>query len=201
MRVILVHGFNSSPEENFHPWLAKELRDKGFEVVTPKLNLSSKEELNLPELMESMQEQVGLLKNEDILLGHSLGAFIILQYLEAVEMVETPRAVIMVGAPWKVSNPALRRLFLVDLDAEVLMWKSREYVVVHAKDDELVPIEHGRKLAEAFKARMVEPEQGGHFMDEKYPVLLETIEDIAKTPFEYAPGESLEDDYKDLPTI
>lgn len=195
MRVILVHGFNASPQMNFHPWLADQLRDRGFEVVVPELPLSTKEELNLPEIIETMKSQIGYLKNDDILLGHSLGAFIILQYLEAVEMTETPRAVIMVAAPWNVSKPELRRLFLVDLDADVLMWKAREYIVVHSKDDQLVPFEHGQHLARAFKAKFVTTESDGHFMNEQYPVLLETIEEVAKRPFEYAPGKSLDDDY------
>lgn len=124
----------------------------------------------------------------------------ILQYLEAVEMTETPRAVILVAPPWKVSRPELRRLFIEDLDAEVLMWKAREFVVVHSKDDKLVPFEHGQKLATLLKARMVETATDGHFMDEKYPVLLETIKHIAGTPFEYSPGMSLEDQYKDVPS-
>lgn len=199
MRVILIHGFNANPTMNFHPWLADELRSKGFEVLTPELPLSTKDELDLPEIIETMKEQVGYLKSDDILLGHSLGAFIILQYLEAVEMTETPRAVVLVASPWKVSRPELRRLFIADLDADVLMWKAREYVVVHARDDKMVPFEHGEKLAERLKARLVATEGEGHFMESPYPVLLETIKQIADTPFEFAPGMSLEDEYKDLP--
>lgn len=195
MRIILVHGFNASPEMNFHPWLAQALRDKGFEVACPRLALKISEdgELKLPEIVDEMKAQVGFLGSDDILLGHSLGAFMILQYLERVEMTETPRAVVMVAAPWKVTRPELRRLFLVDLDADVLMWKAREYVVVHSKDDQLVPIEHGRKLAEAFKAKFVETETDGHFMGEQYPILMSVLEDLAAHPFEYAPGMSLED--------
>jgi len=195
MRIILVHGFNASPQMNFHPWLASELRERGFEVVTPTLPLAASEELNLPNIVEEMKRQVGYLKSDDILLGHSLGAFIVLQYLEAVEMTETPRAVIMVAAPLKVSRPELSRLFLADLDADVLMWKSREFVVVHAKDDTMVPFEHGQKLAQMFKARLVETNDGGHFMGEQYPVLVETVEDIAKQPFEFTPGQNLIDDF------
>lgn len=195
MRVILVHGFNATPAMNFHPWLADELRRRGFDVVIPTLSLSTKEELDLPTIMEQMKAQVGYLKSDDILLGHSLGAFIILQYLEAIEMTETPRAVVMVAAPWKVSRPELRRLFLVDLDADVLMWKAREYVVIHSKDDPLVPFEHGKLLAKTFRAKFVETDGDGHFMGERYPVLVDTIVDIAGRPFEYAPGESLPDDY------
>jgi hypothetical protein len=54
MRVILVHGFNASPEMNFHPSLAQALREKGFEVVTPRLTLKLNEEgeLKLPEIVE-----------------------------------------------------------------------------------------------------------------------------------------------------
>jgi uncharacterized protein len=201
MRVILIHGFNADPTKNFHPWLASALRDKGFEVVVPELPLSTKEEILLPEIIETMKAQVGYLKNDDILLGHSLGAFIIMQYLEAVEMTETPRAVVLVAAPWNVSRPELRRLFLVDLDAEVVMWKAREFVVVHSRDDELVPFEHGEKLATHLKARLVATQGDGHFMGEKHPALLEVIEEIAARPFEFEPGMSLEDDYTDIQTL
>lgn len=203
MRVILVHGFNANPSKNFHPWLASSLRDRNFEVVTPELPLSIQDEegFNLPNIIETMKEQVGFLKSDDILLGHSLGAFVILQYLEAVEMTETPRAVILVGPPWKVSRSELRRLFVEDLDAEVLMWKAREYVVVHSKDDTIVPFEHGEKLALQLKARIIVTQNDGHFMEEKHPVLLETIEEISKRPFEFAPGMALPDDYTDIQTL
>lgn len=201
MRIILVHGFNASPTTNFHPWLSQELRDRRFDVVVPELPLSTKEELNLPAIIEAMKSQVGFIKSDDILLGHSLGAFIIPQYLEAVEMTETPRAVILVAAPWNVSRPEMQRLFLADLDAEVLMWKAREFVVVHSKDDALVPFEHGVRLAAQLKARLVETSGDDHYMGERYPVLLEVIEEIAKRPFEFAPGQSLTDDYIGIQTL
>jgi uncharacterized protein len=199
MRIILVHGFNANPTMNFHPWLASRLRDERFEVMAPELPLSTKDPLILPDIIEKMKDQIGFLKSDDILVGHSLGAFIILQYLEAVEMTETPRAVVLIAAPWKVSNPELRQLFIADLDADVLMWKAREYVVVHSRDDELVPFEHGERLAERLKARLVPTDGQGHFMDAEYPILLETIKQISETPVEYAPGANLEDDFKSLP--
>ena len=198
MRIILVHGFNSSPNQNFHPWLRDELHAKGFQVIAPELPMASADTFDLPAVIEVMKKEIGYLKNEDILLGHSLGALVILQYLEAVEMTETPRAVILVGAPWKVARAELRRLFVDDLDADVLMWKSREYVVIHSKDDKLVPIEHGKKLADQLRARFVETETDGHFMDAQYPVLRDTILEIAGRPFDYAPGETLEDQYKHM---
>lgn len=198
MRVILVHGFNSNPSMNFHPWLRDSLRERGFDVVAPELPLVVGDELDLPAIIEKMKSEVGYLKSDDILLGHSLGAFIILQYLEAVEMTETPRAVVMVAAPFNVSRPELSRLFLVDLDADVLMWKAREFVVVHSRDDKMVPFEHGEKLALQLKARLVPTDGDDHYLGERYPVLLETIEEISKRPFEFTPGQSLSDDYSGI---
>jgi len=196
MRIILVHGFNASPQMNFHPWLRDALHTKGFQVIAPELPLSSKDELDMSSIIEIMQKEIGYLKNDDIILGHSLGGLLVLQYLEAVEMTETPRAVVLVAAPWNVAKPELRRLFVDDLDAAVLMWKSREFVVIHSKDDMLVPIEHGHRLAQQLCARLIETEADDHYMHEQYPVLLETLIQIASTPFEYAPGQSLEDQYK-----
>ena len=196
MRIILIHGFNASPEMNFHPWLARSLKEKGFDVVTPTLNLASHQELKLPEILLEMRRQIGRLSGDDILLGHSLGGLLMLQYLESAEMDGPPRAAVLVASPWIVGNPALRQLFIVDLDADVLMWKAREFVVIHSKDDKLVPLDHGRKWAEVLKGRFVEVEGDGHFMNAEYPILLQTLEDIAAHPHEYAPGMSLGNDFE-----
>lgn len=196
MRIILLHGFNASPDANFHPWLRGELQDKGFEVVSPRLNLQAGQELDLPIVMEDMRRQIGYLKGDDILLGHSLGALLMLQYLEAAEMMEIPRAAILVAAPWKVSRPELRQLFVDELDADVIMWKAREFVVVHSKDDKLVPFEHGKRLAESIRARFVERENDGHYMGAEYPILRDLILEIAGTPVVFAPGANLKNDFE-----
>jgi len=196
MRVILIHGFNASPEMNFHPWLAAALRDRGFDVLTPTLNLKTGEELKLPELLENMRKHIGRLDGNDILLGHSLGGLLMLQYLEAAEMDGPPRAAVLVASPWVVGNQTLRQLFIVDFDADVLMWKAREFVVIHSKDDTLVSVDHGRKWAAILRGRFIETNGDGHYMDAHYPILLKTIEDIAARPHEYAPGQSLVNDYE-----
>ena len=196
MRIILVHGFNASPEMNFHPWLAGALRDLGHEVITPTLPLKSNEPFDRAAINQIMVSHVGVIRNNDIFLGHSLGGLLILQFLEATEMKETPRGIVLVGSPWKVAKPELRSLFMADLDSDVLMWKAREFVVVHSKDDKLVPYEHGKKLSEALRARLVTSEADDHFMGEQYPILLKTVEEMIAKPHEFAPGMSLKNDFE-----
>lgn len=36
-RVFIIHGWSGSPEENWFPWLKKELENSGFEVHVPQI--------------------------------------------------------------------------------------------------------------------------------------------------------------------
>src|SRR3989339_439578 len=182
MRIILIHGFNANPEMNFIPWLKDQLQEKGFEVLAPSLSLRTDQEINLPTILEEVKKQVGCLHGEDIIVGHSLGGLIALQSLQSAEMPEPPRAVLLVASPWKVSKPELRHLFIEDLDADVIMWKAEEFIVIHSEDDKLVPVEHGHRLAAALKARLVLQTSDDHFMGTEYPILQELLLEIANTP-------------------
>ena len=35
-RVVIVHGWGGSPEDNWIPWLRKEMEKGGFEVIVPR---------------------------------------------------------------------------------------------------------------------------------------------------------------------
>ena len=193
MRVILIHGFNANPEMNFHPWLRDELHQAGFEVLAPELPFSGEPELF--EWLKAMEEQVGRLGPDDIILGHSLGAVMALRYLEAAEMTGTPRALIMVAAPWTHKRADMRSFFMSEFDADVLMWKARDFIIVHSKDDELVPFDHAKNYKEILRGKLLAREGEGHYMEEKYPVLLELIKKLADNEYEIKPGEGLENDF------
>lgn len=193
MRVILIHGFNASPDKNFHPWLRDELHQAGFEVLAPALPFSG--EPNLAEWLKTMETEVGRIESDDIILGHSLGGVMALRYLEAAEMTGTPKAVILVAAPWNLKGNALQSFFTHELDADVLMWKAKEFVVLHSKDDDKVPFDHAEKYTKMLKGKLVARENEGHYMDERYPVLLEIIKRLSEKEYEMNPGEGLANDY------
>jgi predicted alpha/beta hydrolase family esterase len=197
MRATLIHGLNATPQSNFHPWLKSELEKLGYDVCVPELPLKPGEGIEAGPLLELMHEKIGMLTNEDIVLGHSLGGVLALRYLEYVELKSTPRAFIIVGAPWRVNSPDLQSLFMTNLDFDVVPWKASEFVVVHSKDDNVVPFDHAEKWANVLKAKLIARENDGHFTDSEYPILLQIIEDIKCTPVEYKPGDGIKDEYTD----
>ena len=195
MRIILIHGFNANPEMNFHPWLRDELHQAGFDVLAPELPFSGEPELF--EWLKAMEEQVGRIEADDIILGHSLGAVMALRYLEAAEMTGTPRALILVAAPWTHKRKEMQSFFMSDFDADVLMWKAKDFIIVHSKDDELVPFDHAKKYRDILRGKLLERKGEDHYMGEKYPILLQLIKKLAESEHEINPGEGLPDDFKD----
>jgi len=193
MRAILIHGYNANPEMNFHPWLANELRNRGWEVIAPQLPLS--DEPNPLESIQALEEAVGRLDSKTVIIGHSLGGVLALRYLEAAEAESTPRAVILVGAPWHVNSPKIKSFFMTEFDFDVVMWKAQEFVVVHDEGDKAIPINHAEKYAKVLGADFIKTTGNDHFTGEQYPELLDIILKKSEPLPEMAPGMSLEDDY------
>jgi predicted alpha/beta hydrolase family esterase len=195
--VILLHGYKSGPGMHFFPWLADALKAQGFEVVVPELPNAEEPDRDL--WTKAAVDSVNVLTDKDIVVGHSLGGATALRFLEAAEARTTPHACVLISTPWMIKDDKFRSFFLTELDYEVLMWRASKFAIIHAKDDPVIPLDHAERYAEVFHARLITPETGGHFQKEaEYPVILETILELAREPVEYAPGMSLDDQFADL---
>lgn len=196
MRVILVHGYKGSPTTGFFPWLERELRSRGFDVVVPAL--PDPENPDRDVWTETLVDACAPLTENDIIVGHSLGGAAALQMLEACEARSTPHVAILVSTPWMIKDERFRGFFMSELDFEVLMWRASRFVVVHAENDPIIPFEHAKRYTNALHASLVTPPTGEHFQGTEYPVLLDTIVKAAEEPMVYAPGMSLSDDFTDI---
>lgn len=196
MRIILIHGYKSSSKGQFLPWLKDELRKKGHDVLMP--DLPSPEEPESEAWLNALAEEIGPLTEDDILVGHSLGGAALLRFLDGAEAQTIPKGAITVAAPWMIKHDQLRSFFPIDFDYDVIMWKARFFTVIHSKDDHVVPFDHAEKYQKMLGGRLVVTEKNGHFQGEEYPVILEEIERIINAEIEYAPGESLDDEFKGL---
>ena len=194
MKIVLIHGFKASSHSNFFPWLTDELKKQGHEVVCP--DMPGAEDPDSEEWVKFLLDEVGPIDDETIVLGHSLGGATALRFLEAAEVYSTPKACILVSTPWMIKSEQFRGFFLSELDFEVLMWKASKFAVVHSKDDPTIPFNHATKYADLLHAQLVEADGCGHFLGEKYPIILSTIQDCIKEPVIYSPGEGIADEYE-----
>lgn len=198
MRIVLIPGYKANAKSNFFHWLQDELHRRGYEVVIPEL--PNPEAPDRDEWTKALLEQVGPVNDETIVVGHSLGGAAALRFLEAAEARSTPHALILVSTPWMIGSEQFRGFFMTELDFEILMWKASKMVVLHSRDDHVIPFDHAEKYAKVLHARLIEATGAGHFQGAEYPLLLQTIEELAAEPVVYAPGEALADEFAELQT-
>jgi leucyl-tRNA synthetase family protein len=79
---VLLHGYTGSTNNNFFPWLKKELEKRGAKVYAPKL--PSTNDPNVYDQVESVLSEIPFDENT-IIVGHSLGGVVALKILEKLK--------------------------------------------------------------------------------------------------------------------
>ena len=79
----IMHGIYGHPEENWFPWLKKELEKEGHEVIVPKF--PTPVDQSLESWMKVIKKYDGKINEKTVMIGHSLGAGFILNYLEQAD--------------------------------------------------------------------------------------------------------------------
>jgi predicted alpha/beta hydrolase family esterase len=189
-RVFIIHGWTGKPNEHWLPWLASELKKKGFEVYLPEMPETDNPKMEL--WIPYLKKQVGTADEDTYFVGHSIGCLAILRYLEKYN--EKIGGAVLV-APWITLNP---ESFAAPEDKEVVDlwidggfdWKKLKdlcpnFMALFSEDDPDVPFADNKPIFEKELGTKIIVEEGkGHFTAEKgvteLPVVLEELLKMAK---------------------
>lgn len=162
--------------------LAAELGDD-YEVFMPAM--PNKQNAKYEEWKIWFERHFEHLHDGLILMGCSLGAMFLYKYLIENEPPVKLKALILMAAPVQAEGLSLEEEgdgdFVFSLsDVAVIKDKAEKVIVMHSKDDFVVPYEHGVKLHEAMPgSEFVSFEDKNHFLVEELPELVETIRELA----------------------
>lgn len=81
-RIFIVHRWSGGPEDDWRPWVKKELESIGFSVRL--LSMPDSDEPNIEKWIAHLAQEVGSPDRETYFIGHSIGCQTILRYLENV---------------------------------------------------------------------------------------------------------------------
>ncbi len=177
-QVLFIHGGGEGAYEEDKK-MAANLRDvlgAAYDVRCPKMPDEDRPEYEA--WKNQIAKELAALDGEVILVGHSLGASILLKYLSEEE-VEKPVAGIFLVAPpywdaedWEVGEYKLREDFAARLPAELPVF------FYHSRDDEWVPFAHLALYAEKLPQATIREFDGrGHQFDDD---LSEVARDIQR---------------------
>lgn len=172
--VVLLHGYAETPDRAWFPWLHRRLEESGMRVWSPALPAPLR-----PDFRKWIKAVAGRARTwtpETVVIGHSLGAVLALRLLQTT-VKERVRAVILAGAPFAstLNIKALTQFFEHPVDWHRVRDMAETFVVIHAKNDPLVPFDHALRYREALGAELVLAEAGGHYTGKTAPIIAKAV--------------------------
>lgn len=159
-KVLILHGWGSNSTEHWFLEEKQRLEKLGLEVLVPDMPNT---------LLPVPAEWVKVIKefNPDessVLIGHSLGGTAVLRYLEGTDR-QTALA-ILIATPIRELGEGFEQIN--DFLKSDFNWKSikhhcQKIVVMNQTQDESVPLQHGKDLAEYVAGELVIVEGNNHF--------------------------------------
>lgn len=178
--IFIFHGTGGYPEENWFPWLKKELELLDCNVIVPKFPTPGNQSLeNWLKILNNYKQFFG---GNTILVGHSLGGAFLLRVLENYNF--KFKAAFMVAAPigiLPIKNYESDKLFLknFEFDWGKIKGNCRKFFVFHSDNDPFVSLGNGKELAKNLNTGLIFIPNAGHFNKPagyaKFDMLLEKI--------------------------
>lgn len=154
MRVLLIHGYKSQADAGWLKRLHDDLIARGAEVAV----VAPGKEIAWDVWRESLRG--GLVASPDVVVAHSLGAYALLKAL-GESRAKMRKVLLVAGFAREYSSPVIDHLknkFVAWFDAEIpfedVRRRAAEWRVFHSDDDEIVPLEEGKWLAERLGAQL-----------------------------------------------
>ncbi|MBD1543557.1 serine hydrolase family protein [Arthrobacter sp. IA7] len=178
-RVVIVHGYESSPDANWFPWLQSALEAEGIAVAVVPLPAPDSPDAAAWEA--AVSAALGVPDATTIVVAHSLGVVTALRVLAALpEPWELGGLVLVAGFTEPLEAlPELDGYLATDVGVERVAASTGERTVIRSDTDPFVPPAASDDLARRLDARLQVHPGAGHFMTEdgvtRFPSLLSLI--------------------------
>lgn len=182
--VFIIHGTEGYPEENWFPWLKKELERLDCNVFVPKFPSPPEIPAKIDEWFDVLKDYGQYIDKNTIIIGHSLGGIFTLRILEKLQ--HPIKAAVFVGTPIGV-RPILNydrdsSFSGFSFDWNSILEKASHFEVFQSDDDPYVSLGNGEELAKNLGVKLNFVPNAGHFNTKagytRFDLLLEKIKDI-----------------------
>jgi uncharacterized protein len=163
-----------SDKHDWKPWLRQSLGED-YEVILPIM--PNKSNAQFEEWKLWFEKLIPFLRDDVILIGHSLGAAFLAKYLSENSFPRKIKAVFIVGAVYDKDDEG-RSIASFTLPTRLNLQTENIYLY-HSKDDPVVPfsaLEQYSKLLPSAQKRIFEDR--GHFNQEEFPELARDISNL-----------------------
>ena len=169
-KVIIIHGYTSSPHRKKYQIISEELDKLGVECSIPAL--PGGEHPHSKEWIERIDKEVKNTTKPVVLVGHSLGTRAALLYLDKFE--SKVDAVILISAFNNNFKENRNRrdgdyadFFDYGVNIDKVKKHAQTFIVAHSRDDDALDYLQGVELSKELGAKLITYEHMGHFGGEE----------------------------------
>ncbi|OGM96277.1 MAG: hypothetical protein A3B86_04000 [Candidatus Yanofskybacteria bacterium RIFCSPHIGHO2_02_FULL_38_22b] len=190
-RVFIIHGWEGYPEENWFPWLKKELEAEGFEVFVPQM--PDADNPRIERWIPKISEIVGIADENTYFVGHSMGCQAIVRYLETLpEGIKIGGVIFVAGFFKRLTGlgeepdfEAVEKEWMVTpLDLEKVKNHLNESVAIFSDDDPYVPLDNQDDFRDKLGSKIIIQHKMNHFSSNwgltELPVVLDELLKMVK---------------------
>lgn len=169
-KVIIIHGYTSSPKKKKYQIIAKELDKLDIEYSIPIF--PGKEHPHSKEWLEIIDKEVKSTNKPIVLVGHSLGTRVALLYLDKYEKkVDTVILIAAFNNNYK-ENRKRRDEHYADffdyaLDIEKIKKLANKFIVIHSKNDDSIDYQQAVDISNELGIKLITHTNMGHFSGEE----------------------------------
>lgn len=180
MNFFIIHGVYATPESNWFPWLKKELEARGYEAIVPKFPTPLDQ--SLESWLRVFANYESKISEETVLIGHSLGAAFILNYLEKTS--KKIKAAYLIAPFHKllgIKYDEVNRTFIdKEFDWDKIRSSCSKFFVFASDNDEYIPFGVTEELTKSLNAEFNLVPNGRHLNKdagyEEFYLLMECID-------------------------
>jgi predicted alpha/beta hydrolase family esterase len=180
-RVILIHGWEGSPEDGWKPWLKSELEKEGFFVIVPAMPDPAHPKMKA--WLSHLKKSVGTPDKDCYLVGHSLGCITILRYLESINR-PIGGAVLVAGFTSSLGYKDLESFFKTPIMWEKIRQNCGRVITINSDNDPYVSIHYANFFKKELNAESIIEHDMKHFSGDdgitKLPVAKEAMMKMAR---------------------
>ncbi|MDO8560374.1 MAG: alpha/beta fold hydrolase [bacterium] len=151
-RAFIVHGWGGFPGEGWFPWLKRELEHRGFVVQVPAMPAPHTPKLS--DWLQTLRETVGRVDEKTIFIGHSLGCYAILKFLENPPSEQVAGGAVLVAGFRALNIPVLNVFYAPPLDWTVIKAHAGKIIAIHSDHDPYVPLAKGEEFRQQLGAQL-----------------------------------------------
>jgi predicted alpha/beta hydrolase family esterase len=130
-KVIIFHGTVESPDSFWYPWLAQQLRERGYEVTVPFYPDINRTHISkfLPQILNNHT-----FDEETILIGHSAGGPLLLSILESIDAT-VPQALLVAGLSMRLEGEPKDPILQDSYDWKKIKQHVKDIIFVNSTND------------------------------------------------------------------